>query len=164
MLVRFKTLVILLVIAVSISACGQKATEVPTAIPTDTPIPLPTLTATPSTPLAILVVPAEMDPATSSLYQTTVFELAQASGFRFQVRNTLAATDLSDSTLKVVIVFPPDPGVAAFAAAAPQAQFLTVNIPDITAGGNVSVLSNNSQVDIPAFLAGYVAAMITPDY
>jgi hypothetical protein len=163
--VQFKFSFLLLILsAIILGACGQKATEVPTAIPTDTPVPLPTLTATPDTPLAILVVPAEMDPATSSLYQTTVFDLSQASGYRFQVRNTLAPTDLSDPTLKIVIVFPPDPGLATFAAAAPQAQFLAVNVPDAVAGGNVSVLSNSGQVDIPAFLAGYVAAMITPDY
>ena len=161
---RLKTLALLLVVALALSACGQKATEVPTAIPTDTPVPLPTPTATPSSPLAILVVPADMDPAASSLYQTAVFDLSQASGFRFQVRNSLSAADLSDPTLKVVIVFPPDPGLAALAPTAPQAQFLAVNVPDVTAGGNISVLSNSSQADIPAFMAGYVSAMITADY
>src|SRR3972149_11547072 len=154
----------MLVLTILISGCGQKPTQTPTAIPSETPTPAPTLTATPSSPLAILVVPADLDPAASSLYQTIIFDLSQASGFRFQVRNTLSPPDLSDPTLKVVIVFAPDPGLAAFASAAPQAQFLAVNVPGITAGGNVSVLSNNSQVDIPAFLAGYVAAMITDDY
>jgi len=120
-------------------------------------------TATPVTPLAILFLPADLDHETSDLYQKTVYDLAQVSGLRFQVRNTLTPAELEPG-LQVVIVLPPDPGIAALAAAAPQVQFLTINIPDIVAGGNISVLGNNSQSDISAFLAGYTAALITEDY
>jgi hypothetical protein len=59
---------------------------------------------------------------------------------------------------------PPDPGVASLAPTAPGVQFLAVNIPNLTAGGNLSVLAGDSQVELPAFLAGYVAAMITDEY
>lgn len=134
-----------------------------TPIPTDTPIAPPTLTATPTIPLAVLVVPADLDPDTSNLYQKTVYDLAQASGLRFQVRNTLTPADIEPG-LKVVIALPPDPGIASLAAAAPDVQFLAINIPDLTAGGNISVLANNSQSDISGFLAGYTAALITDDY
>jgi hypothetical protein len=72
--------------------------------------------------------------------------------------------DLTDPMLKMVIALPPDPGIAAMAANAPNVQFLAVNISDLTAGGNLSVLANSGQVEIPAFLAGYVAAMITDEY
>ncbi|MGD8402488.1 MAG: hypothetical protein PVJ21_02430 [Anaerolineales bacterium] len=155
-----------LIIIVLLAACGQGAADAtPTSIPTDTPIPEPTLTATPSTPLAVLVMPADLDPAMYDLYQTTVYDLAQQVGFRFQVRNTLSELDLEPG-LRVVIALPPDPGpgVAALAAAAPQAQFLAINIPGVTAGGNVSVLANNAQTNIVAFMAGYIGAMITDDY
>jgi hypothetical protein len=54
--------------------------------------------------------------------------------------------------------------MAALAAAAPQAQFLAINIPDLTAGANLSVLSNKNDADNAAFLAGYTAAMLTDDY
>ena len=147
-------------------ACGQTAPEAaPTEVPTETAIPTATFTATPSTPLAILVMPAELDPALYELYQSTVYNLAQQSGFRFQVRNTLSEADL-DPTVRVVIALPPDPGpgIAALAAAAPQAQFLAINIPGLTAGGNVSVLANEVQTDIVAFMAGYIGAMIIDDY
>jgi len=147
------------------SACGTagESTATSTPIPTDTPVVPPTLTATPTIPLAVLVVPADLDPDTSNLYQKTVYDLAQASGFRFQVRNTLTPADIEPG-LKVVIVLPPDPGIAALAAAEPNVQFLAINLPDVTPGGNVSVLGNNSQSDISAFLAGYTAALITDDY
>ena len=162
---RSRSVILFLLISIMLGACGGAAESSITAtpIPTDTQIVPPTLTATPTIPLAVLVIPAELDPDTSNLYQTTVYDLAQASGYRFQVRNTLTPADIEPG-LKVVIALPPDPGIAALAAAAPNVQFLAINIPDLVAGGNVSVLGNNSQSDIAAFLAGYTAAMITEDY
>jgi len=162
--VRLRFIILFFVIVVAVSACGgatPAATSTP--IPTDTPIVPPTLTATPTVPLAILIVPADLDPDTSNLYQKTVYDLTQTSGYRFQVRNTLTPAELEPG-LQVVIAFPPDPGIAALAASAPQVQFLAINIPEVTAGGNISVLGNNSQTDISGFLAGYTAAMITDDY
>jgi len=164
--VRVKNFLLLILIAALLGACGGKPTEQPgpTAIPTITPLPTATIIPTQSTPLALLVLPAEMDKISSDLYQKTVYDLAQASGFRFQIRNQLTSADLADPTLKVVIVLPPDPGVAALAPTAPGVQFLAVNISNITAGANVSVLAPDAQVDIPAFMAGYTGAMLTEEY
>lgn len=160
-----QTLLALLLVFILV-ACGQGAPDpTPTPVPTETPVPTVTATATPSTPLAILVMPADLDPARYELYQSTVYDLAQQAGFRFQVRNSLSEVDL-ESTLRVVIALPPDPGpgIATLAAAAPQTQFLAINIPGLSAGGNVSVLANNVQTDIVAFMAGYIGAIITEDY
>lgn len=149
----------------SLTACGSgEAAGTSTPVPTDTAIVPPTLTATTATPLAILVLPADLDPDTSNLYQKTVYDLTQTSGFRFQVRNIFTADDLAEPGLQVVIALPPDPGIAALAAAAPQVQFLAINIPEVAAGGNISVLGNNAQTDVAGFLAGYTAALITDDY
>ena len=157
-------LIIFLLFMLVLSACGGgEAAGTSTPVPTDTPTVPPTLTPTAATPLAILVLPADLDPDTSNLYQKTVYDLTQVSGMRFQVRNSLTAADLEPG-LQVVIALPPDPGIAALAAAAPQVQFLAINIPELAAGGNISVLGNNAQTDVAAFLAGYTAAMITDDY
>jgi len=165
--VRVKYFLFAILILVLLGACGSPTPETPpppTAVPTITPLPTVTMMPTPSTPLAILLLPADMDKTASDLYQKTVYDLAQQSGFRFQVRNTLSPTDLADPTLKVVIVLPPDPGVASLAPTVPGVQFLAVNIPNLTAGGNLSVLAGDSQVELPAFLAGYVGAMISDEY
>jgi len=157
-------MILFVLLAVALNACGggtPVATSTP--VPTDTPIVPPTLTATPTIPLAILILPADLNKDTSDLYQKTVYDLTHTSGLRFQVRNILTPAELEPG-LKVVIAFPPDPGIAALAAAAPQVQFLAINIPGITPGGNISVLGNNSQTDVAAFLAGYTAAMITDDH
>jgi len=148
-----------------LSACAGTSEPVasPTPVPTDTPVVPPTLTPTQTVPLAVLVLPADMDVETSDIYQRTVYDLTQASGMRFQVRNTFTTADLEPG-LKVVIVLPPDPGILELAAAAPDVQFLSINIPGVAAGGNVSVLGSNSQSNIAAFLAGYTAAMLTDDY
>lgn len=161
-----KQLALLLLIAFLVVGCGSAATEptaIPTLAPTSTPIPEPTLTPTPEIPLALLVVPVDMDQELSNTYQTLVYDLAQSAGMRFQVRNTLTPADL-EPALRVVITLPPDPGLMELASAAPQAQFLAVNIPDIVAGGNLSVLANTERPDIAAFISGYIAAMITEDY
>src|SRR6266496_719125 len=162
-IVRQRFTILFVVIIVALSACGGTPPAVTsTPLPSDTPIIPPTLTSTPTVPLAILVIPSDLDSETADLYEKTVYDLAQSSGFRFQVRNALTTADLEPG-LKVVITLPPDPGVAALAAAAPQVQFLAINIPDVSAGGNISVLGNNTQTDVSAFLAGYTAALITND-
>jgi len=149
------------VLLLALGGCGPKETPLPFS--TLTPFPTIAPTSTPSAPLVILVVPSDLDPAISSVYQTTVYDLAFAAGYRFQVRNTLTAVDLEPS-LKIVVSLPPDPGIAALAAAAPQVQFLTVNIPGITAGGNVSVVTNQVRPDLSGFLFGYISAMLTAEY
>lgn len=165
--VRVKQTLFNLLFVAMLTACkGNDNPEVtaPTVVPSHTPPPSATPIPTLSTPLALLIVPADLDKPTSDLYQKTVYDLALASGFRFQVRNGITPEDLADPTLKVVIAFPPDPGVANYAPTAPNVQFLAVNIPDVTAGGNISVLAPNTQVELPAFLAGYTLAMMTYEY
>ncbi len=160
---RAKFILFIILIASLLSACSLGAPDNPTPAATITPTPLPTLSPTPVVPLTILVMPANLDKATSDAYQKTVYDLAQQAGMRFQVRNSLAPTDIEPG-LKIVIALPPDPGIAALAKAAPQVQFLAINIPGIAAGGNVSVLSPSSQVDVSSFIAGYTAAMISDEY
>jgi hypothetical protein len=64
-----------------------------------------------------------------------------------------------------VIALPPDPGLSTLAAAAPQTQFLAVDIPDITPGGNISVLGGQGiRIDQQAFMAGYIGALVTEDF
>ncbi|GAB4500401.1 MAG: hypothetical protein OHK003_20560 [Anaerolineales bacterium] len=161
-----QTLFILLFVAILTACGGNDAPEVavPTVVPSHTPPPSATPISTLSTPLALLILPADMDKTSSDLYQKTVYDLALASGFRFQVRNGITPEDLADPTLKVVIALPPDPGVANYAPTTPNVQFLAVNIPDVSAGGNISVLAPNTQVELPAFMAGYTLAMLVDEY
>lgn len=164
---RAKQILFVLLLVSILTACGgSEPTDIPapTVVPSHTPQPPATAIPTSSTPLAILVLPSDMDKTSFDLYQETVYDLAQTSGFRFQVRNVLTPEDLADPTLKVVIALPPDPGIASLAPTAPGVQFLAVNIPNLTAGGNVSVLAPDGQAELPAFLAGYTLAMLVEEY
>ncbi len=153
----------MILLAVGLTGCSLGARPEPTPLPAPSAMIVPTTIPTQATPLAILVVPADMDKERSDAYQKVVYELAQASGLRFQVRNAFSQGDLEPS-LRILIALPPDPGIAALAAAAPQVQFLAINIPGVTAGGNVSTLAGNNLTDVPAFLAGYTAAVISDDF
>jgi hypothetical protein len=118
-------------------------------------------------PLAILVLPADMPQKDQDSYQKLVYDLAQANGMRWQVLNTLTPADLTlaGPALKVVIAMPPDPGLAALAAAAPQVEFLAVGISDLPVASNLSTIgATGIPVDQQAFLAGYIAGLIAPEW
>jgi len=108
-----------------------------------------------------------MPQADYSHYQKLVYDLTQAAGMRFQVRNTLTPADVAfeSPALKVVIALSPDPGLAALAAAAPEVQFLAIGIPDLPAGPNLSTVgATGVPIDQQAFLAGYIAGLVAPEW
>jgi len=164
--IRIASIFLLILLA----ACTIPGRSTPTPATTEPTVSLSTTSPTPESttvsPLTILVIPADMPSDQSSLYQSTVYDLAQQAGMRFQVRNVLTASDVStEPGLKVVIALPPDPGLTGLAAAAPQVQFLGVSIPGLTAAANLSLIgSSGKPVAQQAFLAGYIAAMLSPDY
>ena len=158
-----------LLLCLVMASCALPRRGAPTPFATETPLPKATSlpTATPIIPLTILVIPADLPQEESTLYQKTVYDLAYAAGMRFQVLNTLTPLDLelAGPALKVVIVFPPDPGLADLIRQAPQAQFLAVGIPNLAPAANLTVLgAANRPVEQQAFLAGYITAMLSPDY
>jgi hypothetical protein len=166
--VRARFAILLLLILLTSCTFGTPATGEVTstqpAAPTSTPIPTVGPTSTPAAPLAILVVPADMNEELSKAYQKAVYDMSQAQGYRFVVLNKLAATDL-EPALKIVVDLSPDTDIVSLAAAAPQTQFLAINLPGIQPGGNVSVLGGEAaRIDQIAFMAGYIGAMITQDY
>jgi hypothetical protein len=108
-----------------------------------------------------------MPRAESDQYQTLVYNLAKANGMRFQVRNVLTPADLTfeGSALKIVIALPPDPGLAELTAAAPGVQFLAVGIPGLAGATNLSNIgAAGLPVDQQAFLAGYIAGLVAPEW
>ena len=162
---------IILVLVLFLSACGtviptSTPTLPPTATSTATPEPTttPTATPTPLPPLAVLLAPPESDTDLVNAWQTALSPQINAAGLRWQVRQRLNAEDLT-SDLRLAIVLPPDPGVAALAAAAPNTQFLSVQIPGVQAGANLSTIgATGARPDQQGFLAGYIAAMLTPEW
>ena len=157
---------LLLLVFLLLTACGGRATPAPVAA-ISTPTLIPSASPTASMPLAILVLPADMPQKEKDSYQTLVYDLAQANGMRWQVLNNLTPADLAlvGQALKVVIALPPDPGLAALTAAAPEVQFLAIGIPDLPAASNLSTIgATGVPVDQEAFLAGYIAGLVAPEW
>jgi hypothetical protein len=96
--------------------------------------------------------------------ESLLADLSAEAGWRLDVQPSLSPADLGED-VKVVVVLPPDPGLAELVAAAPQTQFLAVGIPGAEPGPNLSVIdAQGGSPDQNAFLAGYLAATITPDW
>jgi hypothetical protein len=96
--------------------------------------------------------------------QNVLGELAAQDSLTFETRTELAALEFS-SGVRLVVAMPPDSGIVNLAAANPQVQFLAVGIPGIQAVSNLSVIgSEGERPDQQAFLAGYLAAVITKDW
>jgi hypothetical protein len=154
-------------IPIFLVACTPAGTETPTTPPaSEQPTDIPTTPPVQDTPLAIAVIPMEVAQDQADLYQTTVYNLTQEHGYRFQTRSTLTEVDVQNEPgLEIVVAFPPDLGVTSLATAAPDVQFLAVNIPGLTAGGNLSVIGGDEQMTLQqAFAAGYMAATLSLDY
>lgn len=172
MLRRILIIVLSALFFLGLAACssglpGAKGTPEPSATsvsasPTATFTPSPT--ETPEAPLALLVAPSGSDPALSGSLQTILTSFADQSGLRAKVLPGLSATDL-DAKTRLVIVLPPDPGVATMAASAPGTQFLALGFPGLKPAGNLSVIAaDGARPDQLGFLAGYIGTVITEDW
>ena len=166
MRIKFVSLVLMLILSGCVFPGSSTPTDPdPSSVPA-TEIPTEVSSPTPGTPLAILIIPVDMPQEQSNLYQTTVSGLAQASGLRFQVRNNLNNTEIGlETNLKIVVAFPPDPGLAELATASPQVQFLGVSIPGLTPTANLSLVGGEgTPIENQAFMGGYIASLLSPDY
>lgn len=164
--------VLLCGLSLVIVGCKQKSSKptptpvlpslTPTALPTETPTPTPT--STPPPPLAVLLAPPGSDSSQAQALQSALNQPITAAGLRWQVRPSLSKEDFTPE-LRLVIALPPDPGVAAMASSAPGTQFLSVAIPGVDPAANLSVVESGSErADQQGFIAGVIAAMITPEW
>jgi hypothetical protein len=105
-----------------------------------------------------------VDAGLANQLQTALEEPITSTGLRWQVRQRLAPEDMVQE-LRLVIVLPPDPGVAELAASAPNTHFLAVGIAGLQPGQNLSLIgAQGVSSDQAGFMAGVIAAIITPDW
>ncbi len=136
------------------------ATVPPQPVATDTPTPTPT----PQVGLVVLLAPAGSDAAQVAALQPLLSDLSTQAGLGFEKRDQLGAMDQANLP-RLIVALSPDPGVANLAQANPETQFLAIGIPDVTAGQNLSSIgAGGGRPDQEAFLAGYLAAVITQDW
>jgi len=133
-------------------------TLLPSATPTESP------SLTPEPPRVLLVAPSDQTVPQRTELEAILAALAATAGMDFEVSPVLTPADLTPG-LKVVVVLPPDPGLVGLAADAPDTQFLAIGIPGLEAGDNLSLISPGGfPADQMGFLAGYLAAVVTPEW
>jgi hypothetical protein len=171
-LISAKFEIIAIILVFSVAACSPST---PTPLPvTQTPEAAnPSATATtdvfvpspsPEANLVILLAPPGVDPQGLLATQNLLSELSSKEGLSLETRTELTELEL-DPSIRLVIVLPPDPGIANLAAANPNMQFLAIGIDGLEPGSNLSLIgSAGSRPDQRGFLAGYLAAVITEDW
>jgi hypothetical protein len=171
--ISVKFLYPVLLLSLLVSAACRTVTPGPTAnpqAPTSTPpttapaTKAPTPVPTAQQAQVILLALAGSDPGDMLALENVLGELTAQAGLSVETRTDLAGLEF-DPGVRVVVAMPPDPGIINLAAANPQVQFLAVGIPGIQAASNLSVTgSEGERPDQQAFLAGYLAAVVTKDW
>ena len=129
----------------------------PTTTPMDTPTPLP--------PVGVLITPPGSDQGLVDKLNPIIGSYIRDLGLRFQVLTNLTEDDFQHDDYQIVVVLAPFPDLQTLAESAPDSKFLAVGFNDLTPGENLSVLrSGGGDYDIQGFVAGYIAALITPDW
>ncbi|MBU1661696.1 MAG: hypothetical protein KKD28_09515 [Chloroflexi bacterium] len=169
---KHRIIVLLIISTVFLTGCngtipGLAPTQTNTPVPTNTPTPTETLTptVTPLPPVGVLLAPPEADSELVEEMRTLLSEWIPALGYRFQVRPSLTLADLDRDEFKLIVVLPPASDLGTLVAAAPEARFLAVGIQGLEPAPNLSMIgSDGDRLDHQGFIAGYMSAVITPDW
>lgn len=160
-----------------LSACQASSPQATTASPgaegtlpaatlaaTASPSPSPEPSPTPAPQRVLLWAPEGADAGLVESLQAVLGELAGGEGWTLEAVSSLAAEEVTPD-VRLVVALAPASGAAELASASPQTQFLAVGLPDVQPGTNLSrvTLSQGGEAD-RAFLAGYAAVLITPDW
>lgn len=166
--------VLLILGCLMLLACSPPAPETPAPVtpspvvmePTDTvepseaPSPPPTL----STGVVVLLAQPGADSGLLEGIQAILEELAASEGLNFRIETSLDLSEI-ENDLRILVALPPDPGLESLATAVPGVQFVGIGITGLEPGNNLSVISaQGSRPDQQGFLAGYLAALVTPDW
>lgn len=104
------------------------------------------------------------DQAYVSSMQAALNDIVTGAGLLWQVRHQLTSEDLVPE-MRLVVVVPPDPGLAELAASAPKTQFLALDIPGLEPAPNLTLIgAAGARPDQQGFIAGVIAAMLSADW
>ncbi len=153
-----------------IAACnfpGTSTVASPTSLPEISPRPSePGATFLPpvSKNKVIFVSPLDANRFLADQLERELETLTLAEGMRWERMQSISSEDIDPQT-RIVIAFENDPGLRTLQIANPDVQFLAVAIHGLEAGSNLSIIGPEGlRIDQQAFIAGFLAAVITPDY
>lgn len=162
----------LLTLVLGLTGCSREipgllATQIQTPTITSTSTltvtPPPTLTALPS--VGLFLAPPDADPVLAAELDSRLSQWIPANGYRYQVRPSLSGNDLENDNFRLVVALNPNPEISSLAVSNPGINFLTVGILGLEPASNLSTIgADENRLDQQGFIAGYIAAMITPDW
>jgi hypothetical protein len=115
--------------------------------------------------VGVLWSPPGADPQLAAEVQSLLSQWIPEIGYRFQIRPSLSESDLERDDFDLVVALPPNLEVGALVANHPEIHFLAVGIQGLEPAPNLSTIgAGGDRLDHQGFIAGYLAAMITPDW
>jgi hypothetical protein len=171
-----RTYIILLLCLVLVSCKGNndglpstvpptQIEEIPTLTLAATETSPPEATSTSSQPpLVVLLAPPDTPSSKFEDLADTLTDLAHMDGLQINILSSISQEDFSPN-IRLVVATQPDPGIENLAAAAPNIQFLGIGISGLKPSDNLSLIGpDGARPDEVGFLAGYLAAAITPEW
>ena len=154
-------------VAAALGACTLLAPEQVNSSPTPAPSSSeasPTTTSARPSNVVLLVAAPTANTALVAQLKQSLTDLSGSSQLSLQTMENVTAEQLATGP-RIVVVTGPDALAAADPAGHPQIQFVAVGIPGLKPGPNLSLIGPDGPIpDQLGFLAGYLAALITPDY
>ena len=160
---RFNEFALILIVMLLLSSCSSgkseptaTSTEVPTIVPTETPVP-----PTPTTEPDRIVWVSSLDNAETQHYSATIQALSESSGIQFQALSSLDSNQINDA-VRVAVFYAPNYDISAAAAGHPNTQFIVIGNAGLPPADNLTVVRSNAEHAL--FAAGYLAEIISYDW
>jgi hypothetical protein len=167
--VRYLIAILLSMLLVSCGGGQTVNTLTPVLETSDTPTLeiMATVSPTPTeTPQRMVLLAGEgWDAALLGMLQARLQELSTQSGLVYEGRTSLTLAELQPGDIRIVVAMAPMENLVELVASAPQTQFLAIGFNQLEPAANLHVIElKNSQPGMDAFMAGYIATIITPDW
>lgn len=155
----------LLGIFIILAACsGPGVNGQVSATPTTDHPSIPAASPTPAPDLVYLIRGGGTAERMATRVENTITTLSANAGNEFIVLNELSDSDL-EQKVKMMFIFPPDPGLNDLAARFPTVQFVAIGIHGLSEAENLSRIGPDGLgADQIGFIAGVLAAAVSPDW
>jgi hypothetical protein len=166
-ILRLKLYLIVGFVPLFIAACGNGSNlqTIEATVDVSSPVPLlPTPTATSAPDMVLLVKSSTVNSQLPSSIVEHVYELASSTGYgveeiEFDHLNSRVSDDV-----RLIIAMDATEGISDLAASHPDIGFITYDDAESTPENVYQLRSHQNRNDQSGFLAGYIAALITPNY
>ena len=162
---RGMKIVIFLIICLGLVSCGGGDSATEAVLPTVRAEPSATVTAGPTPPpeTVLLLSPETAEDLLVNELRLMLEEITATEGQRLELASTIANQPLDE--YKVVVMPYPDEAFWGAVQEHPEIVFVAIAAVDATPEANLWIIGNQgSAMDQAAFLSGYIAALVTPEW